>query len=353
MNRRRFLAGSLIAGAALRARPALATGGLDTPSPSPSSAAGVPLVRVLLGSGQASRIDARTFSYSGKIYRGSYFVVEHNNQPVVVNAVPLEEYLYSVVPRESPRSWPSQTLQAQAILARTFALRRSNPNHPYDVVASQQDQAYSGIDAESASTTAAVDQTAGMVVRFNNALASISYMSCCGGHTEDAANIWGTDLPYLRGSSDPYCTASPDYRWKSDIAWASVMAAFRERLNVIGDVTNISIADIDSSGRARRIVVGGTNSSLEIPGIEFRRSLGPAVVRSLLIHDLKLNFPLDDHSGAIQPQPPMALTLEGSGRGHGVGLCQWGSCGMGRAGHSVRDILLFYFPGTEISSAYS
>lgn len=353
MKRRSFVAGALTAGVALAAGPVCATGGLDVPQ-LPSSR--MPLnsghLRVLLGSGQADRIDARTFSYNGKIYRGSFYLAQVNNRQAVINTLPLEEYLYSVVPLESPALWPAATLQAQAIVARTFALRRMNQSRPYDVVGSERDQAYGGIGAEFSASTAAVNGTLGVVVRFNDAPANVSYMSCCGGHTEDAANIWGADLPYLRGFSDPYCTASPDYHWQREIPWPTFLVAFGSRLNAIGDVRTINVGATDSSGRAKEISLEGASGSLDIPGLEFRRSLGTEVVRSLLIHTAKLNFSVGDQSDS-GTAPPATVMLAGSGRGHGVGLCQWGACGMGRAGRSTREILSFYFPGTDIGPAYS
>ncbi len=342
-----------MAGVALKARRALATGGLDLQSPSPTSTpASTQLLRVLLGNGQATPLDTRSFSYGGRTYRGTFSIVEVNNRPAVVNSLSLEEYLYSVVPLESPPSWPAQTLAAQAIVARTFALRRTNAKRPYDVLASERDQAYAGIASEFPETTAAVNQTSGMVVRFNNALASISYMSCCGGHTEDAANVWSGPVPYLRGIADPYCTASPDYHWTRDIPWSNFLTAFGTRLTAIGDVAHINVGEVDSSGRAKHISIAGSSGSIDIPGLEFRRSLGPNVVRSLLIHAIKLKDGSNDQGDAGTPQP-IAITLEGSGRGHGVGLCQWGSCGLGRSGRSAHDILSFYFAGTEIGSAYA
>lgn len=353
MRRRTFVAGALTAGFVLRAGRVGATGGLDVPLSTPTT---MPLnsgmLRVLLGSGQATGVDARTFSYSGKLYRGSFSSSQVKNRQAVINTLPLEEYLYSVVPLESPASWPAATLQAQAIVARTFALRRMNQNRAYDVVGSERDQAYGGIRAEFPASTAAVNGTLGVVVRFNNALASVSYMSCCGGHTEDAANIWGAGLPYLRGASDPYCTASPDYHWMREIPWPMFLNAFGSRFDGIGDVRAINVGPTDSSGRAKQISLDGASGSIEIPGLEFRRALGPEVVRSLLIHSAKLNFVVGDQVDA-GPLPPATVTLSGSGRGHGVGLCQWGACGMGRAGRSTRDILSFYFPGTDIGPAYS
>ena len=103
-------------------------------------------LRVLLGTGRLQNIDAQTFLYEGRRYRGTAVILPETGQ--VVSTVPVEQYLYSVVSREMPRSWPAEALQAQAILARTYVLQRSNPNRDYDLVTSEADQVYTGIDAE-------------------------------------------------------------------------------------------------------------------------------------------------------------------------------------------------------------
>ncbi|MBC5815925.1 MAG: SpoIID/LytB domain-containing protein [Candidatus Eremiobacteraeota bacterium] len=341
MQRRRFLAASAAATLALAARPALATGGLDdfVPSPGPSPTGGQQ-VRVLLGRGQTSPIDARSFSFGTRTYRGTFSLTSEGQ---VLNTVPLEEYLYSVVPMESPHSWPQEALRAQAIVARTFALSRRNPNRAYDVVASERDQAYGGLQGEYPESTAAVNSTAGQILRWNNAVATVSYMSCCGGHTEDPADAWagGADLPYLRGVACTFCNASPDYHWSRILPLVSLTNAFTSALANVGTPQSIAVAEADASGRAKSIRFTGSDGTAEVSGSDFRRLLGASVVRSLLIRSITMN-PGDPAQAAA------TITIEGSGRGHGVGLCQWGSRGLASEGRSSRDILSFYFPGIQI-----
>jgi len=346
MERRRFLAAGAAAAAAFAAGPALATGGLDdfTPAPSPSpgrSLGGQPL-RVLLGRGQSSQIDAHSFAFGTRTYRGTFSLTSDGQ---VVNTVPLEDYLYSVVPMESPHSWPQEALRAQAIVARTFALSRSNPNRAYDVVASERDQAYGGLQGEYPESTAAVNATAGQILRWNNATAAVSYMSCCGGHTEDPADAWtgGADLPYLRGVACTHCTASPDYHWSRNLPLVSVTNAFPSALSNVGTLQSITVAAADASGRAKSIRLSGESGTADVSGSDFRRLLGASVVRSLLIRSITI-------SPADPAQAAATITIEGSGRGHGVGLCQWGSRGLASEGRSSRDILSFYFPGIQYSN---
>lgn len=298
-------------------------------------------LRVLLGRGDAQRLDDQTFTYNGRRYRGTF---DYSETREVISTVPVEQYLYSVVSREMPRSWPDAALQAQAIAARTYVLQRSNPKRDYDVVTSESDQVYTGTDAESEATTAAVNASAGKVLRYNNAFATIAYSSCCGGHTEAAADAWsgGSKATYLRGVSCPNCTESPWYRWSNSFVLDHVNAALGNRIASLGGVDAIEIGDRDASGRARFVNVSGPLGEARINAADFRRALGTRDIPSVLLQRISID---DDAPGVRK------VTVEGAGLGHGVGLCQWGARGMARNDASAEDILTFYFPGTGFGSS--
>ncbi|HEY8321164.1 MAG TPA: SpoIID/LytB domain-containing protein [Candidatus Baltobacteraceae bacterium] len=301
----------------------------------PAVSAPGPALRVLLGGAAASAIDATTFAYDGRRYRGTF---TRRADGTVLSTVPLEAYLYSVVAREMSPSWPAAALQAQAVAARTYVLQRSSPKRDYDVVTSEADQVYGGIEAESAAATAAVDATAGSVLRFGDAFAQLFYSSSCGGHTESSADAWtgGADLPYLRGVVCPWCTASPDYAWTRVVPADAVARAFPGA--DVGAPTGLAVGDTDASGRARSLVLTGDAGTATTRGTAFRSALGSRVVRSLLIRRI------------ANGTGPGTFVIEGAGLGHGVGLCQWGARGMAAAGKSADDILNFYFPGTQRSN---
>ncbi|MDQ2871627.1 MAG: SpoIID/LytB domain-containing protein [Candidatus Eremiobacteraeota bacterium] len=325
MRRAHFVAGAFAA-VTLIGKRAIADPQFDPASPSD-----VQSLRVLLGRGSAQPLDAGTFLYEGRRYRGTFSRTADGS---IVSVVPLEAYLYSVVPREMPRSWPAQALQAQAIAARTYVLQRSNPQRDYDVVPSEADQVYTGIDAESLETSGAVDATAGQVLRYDNEFAQIVYSSCCGGHTEASSDAWnGPPIAYLRGVACAYCTDSPWYRWTKSVPLSTMRERFGDRFDAIGTPQRIGVDQVDASGRARTIRIDGDTGSLQIKAADFRRALGSRTVPSLLLHRIALDG---------------TLTLEGGGLGHGVGLCQWGARGAAQTGMTARGILAVYFPGTAI-----
>jgi stage II sporulation protein D len=305
----------------------------------PAVSAQTQALRILLGKGRLQPIDAQTFMYEGRRYRGSATILPQSGQ--VVSTVPVEQYLYSVVSREMPRSWPAESLQAQAILARTYVLQRSNPNRDYDLVTSEADQVYTGSDAEAAQTSAAVDATAGKVLRFGSGFASIAYFSCCGGHTESSAEAWGgKPLAYLSGVACDYCKDSQWYRWTQTIGADRLRGALGAQAGAVGDLQNITLDAPDASGRARFWTFSGTNGSARVKAADVRRAVGSRVLPSLLVRKVSL-----------QTTGDAAATIEGAGLGHGVGLCQWGARGLAQTGASSAAILAYYFPGTTIGSS--
>lgn len=302
----------------------------------PASQSASPALRVLLGTGDAQAAPGGGFLFNGRPYRGTFQRLPDGS---IVNLVDVEQYLYAVVPHEMPSSWPSAALQAQAVCARTYVLQRSDPRRAYDLVPSEADQVYAGSAGESPAGRSAVDATAGQVLRYGAGYASIAYSSCCGGHTEAAADAWsgGALVPYLAGVPCPYCTQSPNYRWSVSVAMTDVAQRFSAQLAGAGTLRDVRVTDLDGSGRARAVSLVA-DRIVTIKGSVFRLSLGPRVVRSLLLT-------------SVRTDPQLAtVEIDGGGLGHGVGLCQWGARGMAQIGRSSSDVLAFYFPGTSVGT---
>lgn len=285
----------------------LATGGLDIWDDTPPS--DTPTIRVALDGGSIATLNVET-------------------------------YLQGVVPLEAPPSWPPAALQAQTIVARTYALAHRSPNRPYDLRAGDVDQRYGGAAAANPATNDAVESTRGLILRYDGGPVAIFYSSCCGGHTADAAEVWGrNDLPYLHGvSDDPNCNASPDYRWTRSLTVDRAHALLADRVH--RPLADFELVDVGSSGRALRVIArDDTGSAVTFTIDELRRRFGSEIVRSLWILSIVI-----DTTQAV----PM-IVIEGAGRGHGVGLCQWGARGMALSGADAATILGHYFPGTQVS----
>jgi stage II sporulation protein D len=292
-------------------------------------------LRVLLGRGVLTGVTPDGFTFEGRPYRGR---AEQLTDGSVVNTLSVEEYLYSVVPREMTPSWPAAALQVQAICARTFVLQRSDPRRAYDVVPSELDQVYSGIASEMPAGRAAVDATSGLVLRYGDGFAMVMYSSCCGGHTEASSDAWGgVPAPYLGGVVCTTCTDSPYYRWQRALTLDRIGNAFAAEIAPIGPLQALAAGDRDASGRVRTFELRGQRGSISVKGTAFRIRVGPRTLPSLLISKID-----------AATEAPENLTIEGGGLGHGVGLCQWGARGLALAGASYSEILTFYFPGIVI-----
>lgn len=300
----------------------------------PAMTSARPALRVLLGPGEASLATEDTFAFQGRLYRGSFTRLDDGR---IVNLVDLEAYLCSVVPAEMSPLWPAAALEAQSICARTYVLQRSDPRRPYDLVPSELDQVYRGVEGESPNASAAVNATARQVLRFGAAFAQVAYSSCCGGHTEASSDAWRSPaIPYLEGVVCASCSDSPYFRWKTVLTLDAIAQPFLGALAALGTLDDLRITARDASGRARAFELVTSGGSTIVAGSAFRLAIGARVLRSLLITDLQ------------RLQEGAAMAIEGGGLGHGVGLCQWGARGMAFAGTSAPAILAYYFPGTVV-----
>ena len=137
-----------------------------------------------------------------KKYRGALTAVmtREKKRLTIVNALPVEEYLYGVVAKEVIPLWPDEAIKAQAVAARSFALYHLD--HPqyegFDIKATDQGQVYGGIEAEHPNTTKLVKATRGVTAVYDGEPIQAFFHSTSGGYTEAAVNVWGKDIPYLQ-----------------------------------------------------------------------------------------------------------------------------------------------------------
>lgn len=130
---------------------------------------------------------------SARKYRGSFEITKQNNQLALVNQLPLEQYLYSVVGGEVPSSWHLEALKAQAVAARSYALyQASNKFQIAPVVDTTLSQVYSGVVTEAASIIQAVDSTAGETINYNGKIVEGIFSSNSGGVTADSVEVWNS-----------------------------------------------------------------------------------------------------------------------------------------------------------------
>lgn len=300
---------------------------------------------------------------NGQSYAGSAeaFVVPGHGL-VVVNRVPLEQYLLGVVPAEMGRRSRQEidALRAQAVAARTYAVRSmgSRDSLGFDMFASVEDQVYQGTSVGRPDVTEAVHSTAGEILVYGGEPIRAYYHSTGGGRTAAVHEVWPDrpDAPYLRSVSDrrpgggDYCDISPRYRWK--VEWSpgeldrwvrpALAAYFGLDSSAVGRIRSIRVLGRTRSGRVDRLRIRTDGGSYEVEKDDVRRVLRPPGGGILGSSAFEVT------SGSPDP----VISVAGRGFGHGVGMCQWGAIGRARAGQGYRKILATYYPGTRLEKAY-
>lgn len=274
---------------------------------------------------------------NGKSYRGWLELRKKKNGLIlVINDLDIEDYLKGVIASEIPHTWEFEALKAQAVASRSYALyqKRTVENRPYHIVATVNDQVYNGNGAERKRAVEAVKATAGMIIVYRGQVIPAFYHSSCGGRTENAAELWGIDVPYLKGV-DCECQEISQYGlWERRMNLSKVVSALKRLGYAVNDVTDIGIENITPAGRVKMVAIRGAGRITLVPAETLRRTLGNTTIPSVF-------FELErDGNEAI---------FSGRGSGHGVGLCQWGTKEMAERGFDFRAILLHYYPGTKLA----
>lgn len=133
-------------------------------------------------------------------YRGVFLVKNLNDKLVLINSLPIEEYLLGVVPSEMPSSWSQEALKAQAIVARSYAIanRGKYASLGYDLKDTTEDQAYGGATSEKSTTNRAVIDTENIVITQDKKIIPAYYHASAGGHTLNSSDVWSKDLPFIK-----------------------------------------------------------------------------------------------------------------------------------------------------------
>jgi stage II sporulation protein D len=272
---------------------------------------------------------------NAKPYRGMVEASAGEKGILIVNELPLEEYLVGLINCEVSSVWPMEAVKAQAVIARTYALYRKKlrMKAPYHLESSVLDQVYNGSQIEDSRAKRAVTETDGEVLTYNGAIIQAFYHSNCGGKTEASENVWGVAIPYLRGVTCEYCLTTPSSVWSQDLELKGIEEKIRAAGFKVAAVSDIRPGPLDSRGRLRDVVVVSSRGDLTLLGDQFRKTIGYGVIKST-------NFSVKIRDGVAH--------FTGLGNGHGVGLCQWGAKQRALAGFSYAEILSYYYPGTVL-----
>jgi stage II sporulation protein D len=282
----------------------------------------------------------RPIRLNGRDYPATLEIVRSGEGVAVINDVPLEEYVVGVVRAEAMEKWPLEMLRAQAVVARTYAAyhRLIAAAKPFHILASTAHQQYAGRVAPTSPVWAAVRDTAGQVLLWEGELFPAFYHTESGGYTEDPRSVFAArNMPGLKPVRCDFSAAagSPHYYWSLDVRLSDLSEALRRHGLEVGAISAIEVVERTPSLRASLVNIRGDRASVPLRGNDFRRMLGYDTLKSTLF--------------AVALDGPWAR-FSGRGYGHGVGMCQWGAKGMAEQGHTAKQILEFYYPGTVLST---
>jgi len=249
-----------------------------------------------------------------------------------VETIALETYLVGVVAAEMPASFHIEALKAQAIVARTYALNRIQEGKVLtDTVSTQvykdnnqlRNTWGKDFDYYYNKIKSAVDATKGMVVTYQGKYIDAVFHSTSNGHTVDAIDVWGNDVPYLKSVDSPFDTAISSFLKET----TKQISDIEKALGItITPNSEIEIVQKDNNGRVLQFKVDDHVYS----GVQIRNKLG---LRST-------DFDMNINENTI--------TFTTRGYGHGVGMSQYGANGMANNGYNYNQIIKHYYTGVDI-----
>lgn len=271
---------------------------------------------------------------NGKSYRGMLELSVQNGKLLVVNQLPLEQYLVGVINSEISSTWPMESIKTQAVIARTFAVakRKERSKALYHLESTVMDQAYEGSDEEDSRAARGVVETQDEVLTYNGTVIQAFYHANSGGRTEASQNVWGIALPYLQGVECQYGLTSTTSSWEQSLPLSKIEAALKS-FKIYG-LTDIKPGPRNNRGRLKNVVLVTERGNVTLLATKFRMAVGSTVIKST-------NFVVRIDGGTAY--------FNGSGYGHGVGLCQYGAKQRALDGFKYDEILSYYYPGAKLS----
>ena len=270
-------------------------------------------------------------------YRDQIQILRSSKQKLtVINNVDLEEYLKGVLPLEAHPSWPMEALKAHAVVSRTFALFKviEKKGQDFSLRDTVNSQVYGGALFHKKTTDQAVEATRGEILTIQDKIFPAFMHASCGGHTAQADFIWPVQPnPVLKGVVCPFCKGFKHWEWTFHMPLTELETIMQKNGFPAKNLKHVLFVDRDASGRATKVILEYQYSKVTVSANDFRDFLGNERLRSLKVS-------AEIKGGRIY--------FHGFGWGHGIGFCQWGARRQAVLGKTYRQILQFYFPGSEI-----
>lgn len=266
-----------------------------------------------------------------------------------IEVIDLEEYIKGVVAAEMPAEFELEALKAQAVAARTYAVKNmllidenKGVNEAHITSSEKTDQAFqnkeklkqkwdSKFDDYYTKIAMAVNTTRGLILTYDNKPIEAYYHSTSGEKTASAKEVWGNDLPYLQSVPCTWDTQSSRYLDNKEFSLKELENKLNRPIEMPASINNQSLINIlerTDSGRVAKVKIGDTVFS------------GQQIRELLNLRSTNFNFDLKENK----------VLINTVGYGHGVGMCQYGANGQAKEGRSFKDILTYYYRDTKLTN---
>ncbi|OHD27811.1 MAG: hypothetical protein A2086_16400 [Spirochaetes bacterium GWD1_27_9] len=280
-------------------------------------------------------LQKKTIIINDRSYLGVIKIFPLKDGFEVINYIPIETYLLSVLPSEVPIKFPIEALKAQVVIARTYSLyfiNKYRDKRNFDVDNTVSYQVYNGFNLDLknddlSKIKKAVKETFGEIITYENKPIIAYFHSNSGGKTRSGKEYFGqsSNFAYLTSKEDPFSIGKPNDKWNCEV----LIKDIKKSLDLTNDILE-SFFTYNEDGFVDKL----NYSNKTLSSKEIRKKIGYFVVKSerfkIKIEKNKIKF-------------------EGIGFGHGVGLSQWGAESMAEQGYKYKEIIQFYYPSTNIS----
>ena len=333
-------------------------------------------------------------NYNGNRYRGNFLFKRFiNSDLTVINKLPLDKYLYGVLPNEMPSDWDLEALKAQAIAARNYILSNIGrfSKYGFDVTDDIISQVYNGYNAETKLTNLAVDKTKDIYLKTKkDELVVAYYHSNSGGRTENSENVWSNEISYLKGVKDEFSENVHNSNWEKIYLKSEISNILKDKGYYIGQLKDVEVIERSENNRVLKLKFIGTHNNIVLEKSEIRKTFGYSNIRSNWfyingkekkevtivnnkeiknINILDKNIITKDGSKEISTTENLLIyngkkyneikfknevvdndkiKFVGKGYGHGLGMSQWGAKVMANRGYTYKEILKHYYRNTYL-----
>ena len=309
------------------------------------------------------RLSSTVMTCCGNAYRGYIKAIYQDTTlgMIVLNIVDIEDYLKGVLPGEIGHRTDDEyeAVKAQAVASRTYAIWKLTDRETSGKLSSTvADQLYTGKDTEMPFLSKAVDETFGEIITYKDRPIAAYYHAVCGGYTSPIEKTWPDKMPtpYLAAvDDDSNCAWAKSFSWTETYSFdglkANLISYFTAKSSAdsasFDEIKDINFMEDPETGRVDTMKVLTGQGIFIAADDKIRWALGRQSVPGTILPSTRFRAEKEMKDGKL-----LGLKLNGSGNGHGVGMCQCGAIGQARAGQKYDDILKFYYRHTKLEKLY-